>query len=361
LRATPLCPYFGTCGGCQIQHLNEKGQMEYKLNAVKEAFNRIGHVALPEISIQPARLQWGYRRHVTMQLKASNKGFQAGYVEVDHRSILFVQTCPIFNALEDPLLTPIQEFLSGLSNPSEMDGKLVILKNEKNQLILSFEFDSSPSLQLHEFQAGLQKYPFIAGLSIRTPKENFQFGEVQGRFELENLTFHYHPYTFIQNHPEQSENIYKQVLNLLPPSKNILDLYCGFGMTSLLLAKQGHNVTGIEGNLESITLAKENCRLNQIKHAHFIMGDVERSLPKVKQKWDVILVNPPRTGLSKELIAKLVHLQAKEWIYISCMPSTLARDLKLICSNEYEIKFCKAYDMFPQTAHVETLVHLTKC
>lgn len=365
-RTVPLCPYFGTCGGCQLQHLDSAVQLTYKLNAVKDALKRIGHFRdCPEIKMVPAHLMWSYRRHISLHLRPEEGGFKSGYIGVDHQTLIVVQTCPIFNGSDDPIIQQLQEFTSQLQNPSQLSGRVTVLKNEKEQYILSFQFDSLSGLDLHDFQAGLQKYPAFAGIFIHTPKEDFAYGNLYCEQKQEDIVFRFTPQTFVQNHPEQSANIYNEICGLVPqhPSKHILDLYCGFGMTSLLLARLGHRVTGVEYNPSSVRFAQENAHFNQLKHVNFIQGDVEKELPKILKRsssFDLVLVNPPRTGLPKKIIKMLLNGDVKEWIYVSCMPATLARDLALISERNYEVKQCTAYDMFPQTAHVETLVHLTK-
>ena len=143
--------------------------------------------------------------------------------------------------------------------------------------------------------------------------------------------------------------------------EHVLDLYCGFGITSLLLAKNGKKVTGIEVNGEAIKFAEENAVFNQLKNTHFIRGDVEKALPQwlKRHQAGLIIVNPPRQGLTKNIIQTLLKTSAESLIYVSCMPSTLARDLQLL-AEKYEIIDGFVYDMFPQTAHVETLVHLKR-
>ncbi|MBA2368838.1 MAG: class I SAM-dependent RNA methyltransferase [Candidatus Protochlamydia sp.] len=361
-RATPLCPYFGTCGGCQLQHLTSPLQLNYKLNAVKDALKRIGHLTLPDIKMVPANLIWSYRRHITLHLKPEEGSFKAGYIGTDHQSLIIVQTCPIFNLSDDPIIQQLQEFISQLSNTSQLTGRVTVLKNEKEQFILSFQFDSLSGLKLLDFQKGLQKYPAFAGIFIHTPEEDFAYGNLYCEQKQDDIVFRFTPQAFVQNHPEQSANIYKEIceLALKHPVKHILDLYCGFGMTSLLLARLGHHVTGIEFNRASVQFAQENTHLNHLKQVNFIQGDVEKELPNILKKtnFDLVLMNPPRTGLSKKIIEMLLRANVKELIYVSCMPATLARDLALFCEKNYEFRQCTVYDMFPQTAHVETLVHL---
>lgn len=364
-RTNPLCPYFGTCGGCQLQHLNQEAQLNYKLRAVTDALSRIGRLAFPRPLVVPAHLNWAYRRHITLHLRMTSKGVQAGYIGTDNSSLVVVQTCPIFNSSESPVVKHLQEFVQSLTFPESQEGRVTILKNHKGQHILSFQLQSLAGVQPQVFQAALQHYPTFIGMIVQTPQEQVIYGDPYCEQKIEDLIFRFTPQAFIQNNLEQSTNIYRHLSALLSerPSKLILDLYCGFGVTSLLLARQGHHVIGIESNPDAIRFAEENSRLNHIKQAEFIQGDVEKILPKwlkTHAQPDVILMNPPRTGLTKPIIQSLLKARAEEMIYISCMPTTLARDLNLLCKESYTIEQCMIYDMFPQTAHVETFIHLKK-
>lgn len=363
-RTTPPCPYFGPCGGCQIQHLNEQAQLKYKLDAVKDALARIGHLYTDKISITPARLMWAYRRHITLHLRPHKEGFEAGYISNDNRSLVVIKTCPIFNPKGDPVIEQLQELVKSIPNPSKREGRVTVLKNHRNQYILSFNFGNDFKIDQSLFKRILQHYPIFAGIIVSIEQDKtYVFEDPYTELYLEGLTFRITPQTFIQNHPEQSTNIYNHICQIISEKshKKILDLYCGFGITSLLLAKQGHHVTGIEYNKEAINLAKENAAFNRL-YAQFIQGDVERLLPKLtkEQEFQTIVVNPPRTGLAKGVVQSLLKIASSEIIYVSCMPATLARDLSLLCKEVYQIRECKVYDMFPQTAHVETLVYLTK-
>ncbi len=363
-RTPPLCPYFGTCGGCQLQHLNEPAQLNYKLEAVLDALKRIGHLQLPSVDIEPATSKWAYRRHITLHLKPKGQGFEAGYIGQDHHSLVVVQTCPIFNEPFATILEELQVLVSQLDNPEKEEGRVILLKNHREQFIFSFQFRFLSSQNLKIMQDALQHSPFLAGVLVQTPKESISIGDPYCEQKFEGLNFRFSPRSFIQNHPEQSAKIYRQICRItgrLPPQK-ILDLYCGFGITTLLLSKQGHQVTGIECNSEAIKLAQENKALNHLKNVQFIEGDVEKLLPKWQNthQSDFILVNPPRQGLAKRVVEVLLQAKPHHIVYVSCMPSTLARDLGILCQNTYEVHECTAYDMFPQTAHVETLVYLRK-
>lgn len=361
-RKEPLCPYFGTCGGCQLQHLNQEAQLKYKLSAVTDALKRIGHLSIPSFSIIPAAANWSYRRHITLHLKAKNGGFEAGYIGQDNHSLVVVQTCPIFNEPHHSIIKQLQQLVEQLPNPSQLQGKVIILKNHRNQFILSFQFDPKFTVNLKIFQAALQQWPDLAGIIVQTPDEHIFLGDPYSEEKIEGLTFRFSPQTFIQNHPEQSVNIYRQICQLAGQSlhQHVLDLYCGFGITSLLLAQQGHFVTGIEMNLEAIRFAQENAAFNHLKNVQFMQGDVEKVVPRwlKTHQTNLIIVNPPRQGLSKNVVQMLLKASVDSLVYVSCMPSTLARDLSILC-EQYQLQEGRIYDMFPQTAHVETLVYLT--
>jgi 23S rRNA (uracil1939-C5)-methyltransferase len=360
-RTQPLCPYFGTCGGCQLQHLNEQAQLKYKLGAVKDALQRIGHLSLPPLDIIPASANWAYRRHITLHLKPKENGFEAGYIGQDNHSLVVVQTCPIFNEPHHPIIKELQYLIGNLTNPSQQEGRVTLLKNHRNQFILFFQFRHQIDINLKTFQIALQQSPDLAGIIVQTPDEQISLGYPYCEQKLEGLTCRFSPQTFSQNHPEQSANIYRHICQLAREASqhHILDLYCGFGILSLLLAQQGHPVTGIEYNAESIKFAQENAAFNHVKNAHFIQGDVEKILPRwlKTHQASLIIVNPPRHGLSKGVVQTLLKAQVDSLIYVSCMPATLARDLNILCQH-YQLQEGCVYDMFPQTAHIETLMYL---
>jgi len=364
-HVNPRCPYFGICGGCQLQHLNEEAQLMYKKSTVYDALKRIGHLDVHPPAIIPASMNWAYRRHITLHLKPSNETFEAGYITLDNESLVVVNTCPIFNDSHVPILEKLQLLVSQLNNPHQQSGRVTLLKNHRSQFILSFQFSEGFELNTKIFQIALQQEPLFAGFLIQVGREKpLIFGDIYCEEQIENLNVCFTPQTFSQNHPEQSAKIYRQIMQIAEqiPNRQILDLYCGFGVTSLLLARQGHRVIGVESNPESIRFAQLNANNNHLKQVQFMTGKVEKVLPHLlkTKRVDFILVNPPRTGLSDDVIKILLAAQPRHLLYVSCMPATLARDLKQLCEKVYRIKEETVYDMFPQTAHVETLIYLEK-
>lgn len=370
-RVSPPCPYFGTCGGCILQHLNDKAQNLYKLEAVKDALQRIGGISEVDdidrnsslFEFVPAGNKRAYRRHITLRLLPEEGHFKAGYIGRDGH-LISVQSCTIFNDDDDIILTEIHRLVKTLSNPSDREGRLTLLKTDRNRYILFFSFESGYRPDRTEFNRLPDRFPSVAGVIVRTPEETVKIGSVYCEEESDGLKLLFSPETFIQNNREQSANIYREIISSVSESgrKHILDLYCGFGITSLMAANRGYRVTGMELNPAAIAFAENNRQVNRLENVRFIRGDVEKLLPDwfKKHQASLVIVNPPRQGLTKKVVETLLKAGPEEIIYVSCMPATLARDIKIFCKEMYEMKSCKIYDMFPQTAHVESLVRLKK-
>lgn len=315
-RVQPHCPYFGTCGGCQLQHMSYPAQLAHKRQIIQEAFAKIGKIDIPPVEIVAAPKPYGYRERITLHIQ----GLEVGYRGCDPSQFIPISMCPIFLDQSSPIFDKIKSMLS-----KDMEGRVEVLKTP-NDFLLRFDFKNKPEELVEK--------------------------------EIEGLRIQYTTGMFIQNYFEQSVKLYQEIVGKITTSP-CLDLYSGIGITSLLLAKQGIETTGVEYNKEAVRAARSNQKLNQIKQATFIVSDVLEALKgKLKNKqFESIVVNPPREGLTKEIIS---HLRAPELIYISCHPATLARDSQELLAQGYRIKSVRAFDMFPQTAHVETLVHFLK-
>ena len=179
--------------------------------------------------------------------------------------------------------------------------------------------------------------------------------------KLKGLTFKISKEAFFQVNKYMTEKLYDLALNYLKPdkTKTVLDLYCGTGTISLILSKHFKKVIGIELNKEAIDCAQENKKINKINNVNFICGDASKEIKKVQDKIDYIIVDPPRSGLTKEGIGHILKLNPKKVVYISCDPITLARDLNLL-KEYYDIKEVTPVDMFPNTYHVENVAVLVR-
>lgn len=356
-RVVPACPYFGKCGGCQLQHIDYSAQLSYKYQSVVDALQRIGKLESIDIApIVPADSRWAYRRHITLTLQECEGRLQLGYIADDHRSFLPISQCPIFAPSDNLILQNIQEIVGELA-----PGKLVLFKQSDNKFYLQWHFKHLPSKGIQTLKNALSKHLEWVGCSISTASSSYEIGKQELITDVEGLSIRYSPRAFIQNHPEQSLNIYRYILNevLKRNAASVLDLYCGIGITSLLLARQGINVIGVESNREAVKMAKANQKGNACEGASFIQADVKAVIGNLmNSRHDCAIVNPPRIGMERDVIETLRQKGPKTLVYVSCMPATLARDLKLL-QERYRIEKCQPFDMFPQTGHVETVAILS--
>ncbi len=309
-RQTPPCPYFGTCGGCQLQHLRYEEQLRLKGEWLKETLERIGKLSIEqEIVCMPAAKQWGYRQRVVLHAQQGKLGFFAR----DNKTVVDVASCAIF---------------AGESFENQRSEKIK-KRADSHQQRLVVESRASHTM------------------------------------EIEGLSIAYSDQVFVQNSPESFLQIYKDVLEIagdpLAGNGKLLDLYSGIGIFSLLASRKGWAVFAVEGSRQAVELHKENMRKNSIsmQAVSGYVENIERIVESLSE-YQTWLVNPPRTGLSPKVVQIIKKYAPKRLIYISCMPSTLARDVNILSDAGYSADVIKAYDMFPQTTHLEALMCLQR-
>lgn len=356
-RAIPKCPYYGKCGGCQLQHMSYPLQLEYKQNVVNLAVSPIFPGA--KFPLTQAPVIWAYRRHITLTLRNISHRFHLGYIGLDNHTLIEVATCPIFNENDDPILDHVRSLVLELKASSNNRGKVVIAKNPRYILHFHFHFLPTNFVEVAKKHIGQD----IQGIAVSSPGRELFFGDFNGEFTINGLKFSYHLKAFLQNHFAQSVNIYSYLEELVRSEKpnHLIDLYCGIGVTSLLAASYAKAVSGVEWNKNAVEMARKNAQSNQISHVDFFEGDVERLLPQlIKQNPDMAIINPPRIGISPSVLEILGKSTLKKLVYVSCHPATLARDLKRFKEFGFSLEQGKTFDMFPQTAHVESVSVLIK-
>ncbi|MES2199062.1 MAG: class I SAM-dependent RNA methyltransferase [Chlamydiota bacterium] len=359
-RIPAPCPYFTTCGGCQLQHSDYPYQLELKKRFVEDSLTRIGKISFSVPPVAPSTDPFSYRRHISLQVQCIKNTWQLCFTSTSS-SFLPVQSCILFHLPEDPILANLQKIMAKLDLPASCEGRVKIIKTEKGYVV-AFTFTQNLSKKDISFLSSCQELDTVIALTIHMPQEKISKGDLSLTFACNGLTFAYSPFSFLQNHVEQSTRIYLLILDLLQGSKKILDLYCGIGVSTLLLAQTGKDVMGIEVNPKAIELAKENAKLNNLPHVPFFCSSVEDSAAKhIKAILpDAILVNPPKTGLDPIVKEALSHPCLKQVVYVSCHPPTLARDLAYLQTLGFTLQSIKSFDMFPQTTHVETVAHLIR-
>ena len=198
--------------------------------------------------------------------------------------------------------------------------------------------------------------------AIKPDKVTLLYGKDTIDEEILGLKFHISPFSFFQTNTKGAEVLYKSALDLIENmhDKTVFDLYCGTGTITQIMAKHAKKVYGIEIVEEAVEKAKENAALNGLDNCTFIAGDVLVQVDQLKEKPDIIVLDPPRDGIHPKAIQKIINFGAKELLYISCKPTSLARDLPILEEAGYKVEKVLCVDMFPQTPHVETVVKLSK-
>jgi len=320
-RIFPECPNFGKCGGCHLLHIDYPFEIETKKTMVKETLNRLGDIEADFSKVIPSPQRFGYRNSCIFRIGAS---WRPGFLEAE--SSWVVEFPP-----QGCLLLPdrMREAISTIPRDSIPDSGQVMARTDK---------------------FGNVYFWGLAG--IATPPDALM--------ESGGFLFPVKPEGFFQVNRFLNDNLIDLVCSLPRKKKGkALDLYSGAGFFSLSLASKGFEVTGIEGNRDSHSSAVAAAKLNDIQGIRFIRGSVESEIARTG-KADLIVADPPRAGMSRKVIDSIAGKKPEEVILVSCDPPTLARDLSRLAKKGYQVQEIHLIDMFPATAHTETVVLLAK-
>lgn len=327
LRIDPPCPYFGRCGGCDFQQLNYPAQLESKVEIIRDCFRRIARIELSgEIPITPSPLEWRYRARAQWQHDDERK--RMGYYERGSHRICDIAECPV---LVDELQTTLQglrERMGAGSLPYEAEDFQAVAGDEGVSLAPPLD-DDKPS-EASRVILG-HRYHFSA----------------EGFFQINQSLLP----SLVAHSVEGAHG------------ETAVDLYCGVGLFTLPLARRFRLVTGVEGNPSAVAYARRNLRDAQLENAKVEragVGDWLKENAVIHAPVDLVLLDPPRTGLEEGATGGILALRPRRITYVSCDPATLARDLREIVAGGYSIESVAAFDMFPQTHHVETIVMLSE-
>lgn len=390
-RVEPVCPFARQCGGCQIQALSYEKQLAFKDRKVKNNLIRIGGFdpAFIEARMEePVGMEhpFHYRNKAQFPVGADKEGrLKTGFYAGRTHTIIENRDCALGVEENRRVLDIVLDFCeeNGIPAYDETSGRgllrhVLIRKGFATGQIMVCLIINGTSLP-KEVQLSERLFAQIPGMTSfsinqNTDATNVIMGKktrlVQGKERIEDtiggLTFSISPHSFYQVNPVQTENIYRQALSYaqLTGSETVWDLYCGIGTISLFLAQKAKRVYGVEIVPQAIEDAKQNARRNGLTNAHFYVGKAEEVLPEKYEKEgifaDVIVVDPPRKGCDEACLATMVRMRPERIVYVSCDSATLARDLKYLCANGYEIVRGKAFDNFPMTGHVECVVLMSR-
>lgn len=367
-RTPPPCPHFGSCGGCTLQHLSPKAQLRFKHDPLLEQLRRIGKVAPLEVWPPLTGPTLGYRRKARLGVRwVRNKGRTlVGFRERGAGLVAEIDACWVLHPAIGKRLKELASLIDGLSIRDQIPQVEVAIGDNRSALVLRTlqPPQANDLVAIEEFgkRLGFDIYLQAGGpgsLFALIPKNPPPL-----YYRLpEEITLWFGPLEFTQVNAEINRSLIERVLEVLDPSptETVLDLFCGLGNFTLPLARHASWVVGVEGSRQAVARAKENASYNRIANVEFHCSDLTQDLtafPWALARYDKLLLDPPRTGAMR--VMEHVHRwQPKRIVYVSCNPATLARDVGyLVSAYGYRLTGAGILDMFPHTAHMESIVSL---
>ncbi|HKU66738.1 MAG TPA: 23S rRNA (uracil(1939)-C(5))-methyltransferase RlmD [Candidatus Baltobacteraceae bacterium] len=377
-RAQPFCPVFGSCGGCQVQHLSYPAQLGWKRDVVKNALARIGGFADAAVRdpigmINPR----SYRNKMSLVVDRSGGLPRLGFYQQRSHDLVPIAGCPI---VMPQLNMHIMRLNEALLQPSLAgafaDTRHIVARTAKatEQTVVTFTTEH-PSGQLAAAAPALMRHlPGVVGITnsydlssvnaILGRKHTLLQGAAQIEEQIAGVRYRVSAGSFFQVNVEIVGRIFEFMRPGLDVPRKIVDLYCGAGTFSLYFSKLGSEVLGVEENPQAIAEAEENAQLNELQGSvRFISARVEDAVRRgqVRERLreaQIVFLDPPRKGSDDVTLSAIADTGVPNIWYLSCDPATLARDLKILAAKGYRLGVVQPFDMFPQTGHIETLVTL---
>ena len=381
-RVEPKCKYFKKCGGCKLQHMNYETQLDFKWERVKDCIKKIGGLSedLVEYPIGMEENPYKYRNKVQLPIGMDKSKPVLGFYAPRSHDIIDIEECLIQEEDANKISKITREWIEEFNiMPAFVDGKfnkkgllrhVMIRKGFKTGEVMVVIVATRKDLK--HIDELIKKLEFhVEGLKsvvlcvnakdtnvILTPECYTLWGEDYIQDYIGDFKFNISPLSFFQVNPMQTEVLYNKALEYaeLTGKETVFDAYCGTGSITLFLSQKAKKVYGVEIVEPAIINARENAKMNNVSNTEFFVGKSEEVIPKlIKEgvKADVIVVDPPRKGCDIKLLKAIGETKPERVVYVSCDPSTLARDLKILDELGYKTEKVQPVDMFPQTAHIE--------
>ena len=350
-RVDAPCPYFGACGGCQLQHAAYAHQLELKRQVVEDAWSRAGLRLPPDTAVLGMDDPWRYRIRGEFEAVGTPDGWRFGFHRLRSHSVLPIDSCLIHDARIERALPAFARAASDLH-----------LTNLQN-LLLTVEPGGPGLLWRLRFHGREPKWPrdeFAHRVGELLPEQVLLDDAMS--LEFWGLTFRARSDTFVQTNYRQMLVLYRTALDMLEARRDesLLDLYAGIGTISVAAAQKAASVTAIEENPHAVQLGRLNARINSA-HVEYVQGSVENALRQIRQdRHQAVILDPPRAGCEPAALAELLRLGSARIVYVSCEPSTHARDLVGLVRGGYRVRRAAIVDMFPQTYHIESVALLER-
>ncbi len=387
-RTEPKCALSRKCGGCQIQHCTYEKQLEYKQNKVKNCLERIGKLTdIPMEPIMGMEEPYYYRNKAQFPVGRDKDGkIVIGFYAGHSHTIIDTSHCYIQAPVNEVLIEIIRTFLEefGIEPYDETTGKglvrhiLTRVAYKTGEIMVCLVINGTKLSHADKLVERLLKVEGMTSITLNVNKE--QTNVILGKKILNlwgqnyitdyigDIKYQISPLSFYQVNPIQTKKLYETALEYadLHGEEIVWDIYCGIGTISLFLAQKAKQVYGVEIVPEAIEDAKTNANINAINNAEFFVGAAEDVLPEKYEKSngamraDVIVVDPPRKGCDEALLNTIIKMEPERIVYVSCDPATLARDLRYLEDNGYQVRRVRTCDMFAHSVHVETVVLMSK-
>ncbi|HEU4965804.1 MAG TPA: 23S rRNA (uracil(1939)-C(5))-methyltransferase RlmD [Bacilli bacterium] len=384
-RTEPKCPIFYQCGGCHLQHMTYEGQLQYKKQTVIDQLERIGKLDLSQVKVHDTlgmHEPWQYRNKAQVPLGEIDGRLAVGFYAPKSHDIIEMQSCDIQHAYNDEIVHTTKEILQtlGIKHYDEETGKGLVrhiigrvgVNTGETMVVLVTNGRKIPQVEVLVDKLR-ERVPHLVSIvqNVNTAQTNVIFGKetvvLWGQDHITDtigeIKFEISARSFFQVNPVQTDVLYGKALEYaqLTGEETVIDAYCGIGTISLFLAQKAKQVYGVEIVPEAIEDARKNAALNGMGNVEFAVGEAEVVIPEWYEKGvraDVMVVDPPRKGCDERLLATMAEMKPERVVYVSCNPSTLARDLQFLEGNGYRTVEVQPVDMFPHTFHVECVVWL---
>ncbi|MGE4214452.1 MAG: 23S rRNA (uracil(1939)-C(5))-methyltransferase RlmD [Anaerotignaceae bacterium] len=382
-RVQPVCELAKRCGGCSLQHMSYEAQLKFKTKRVKDAMERIG--GFSDVTVLDAigmENPYNYRNKAQFPVRKDKDGLKIGFYAKRSHNIVDCKSCKIQHVVNDKIIAIVRKYIEENDVPvySEETGKGLVrhiitrvgfvtgeimvcivangakLPNSEALINELQEIESMTSIVLN---VNRERTNVILGNKVK-----LLWGKEFITDFIGNVKFEISPLSFFQVNPVQTKILYQKAIELagLTGTENVLDIYCGIGTISLFLAQKAKKVMGVEIIPEAIVDARKNAQINGMENVEFRVGSAEDIIPIIKEegfKPDVVVIDPPRKGCDIAVLEAIVAMGPKKVVYVSCEPSTFARDLKFLSENGYGLGSVQPVDQFCHSNHVETVVLLS--
>lgn len=394
-RTPAPCPYSGHCGGCQWQHLPYDRQLTFKKEHVRDALERLGGLAhVPVLDVLPSERRFAYRNKMEfsfsdrrwllpeeMEKGETDRSFALGlHVPGTFHKVIDIDACLLQHPTGNEILKGIKKRCRNSGIPAYGQKshlgfwRFLTLRHSEHHdqwMVNLVTSEENPCAVAPIAEDLCRSFPNVATVvnNITAKKAGIAVGDKESPLtgpgfitdRLGSYEFQVSANSFFQTNTPGAERLYRKVLEFaeLKGTETVLDLYSGTGTIPIFLSNHAGSVVGMEIAESAVLDAGKNCAENGIDNCRFILGDIRESLHLLQEKPDVLIIDPPRAGMHKDVLAGVMEMQTDRVVYVSCNPATLARDLGVM-NRDYEIVEIQPVDMFPQTYHIEAVARLVR-